>query len=148
MVSPDFDLSTLRGIPLFAGLSDEELDELRPALGVHKMGPGEVVVSEGDPALMMYVLAAGVVDVVKDHGSAAPQTIDSLVPVAFFGEMALVGDHSARSATVVTTEESVFLSLDRETFRKTLLGNPEIAVVMLEEAYRRLRMAREVPPGH
>lgn len=144
MVSKDFNMATLRVIPLFKGLSDDALEEMREALRVQRMGAGEVVVREDDAADRLFVLVSGEVQVVKNYLEPGASTVDALQPPAFFGEMALLGDEVTRSATVVTTEASHFVTLDREAFRGILQKVPDVAIQMLEEAFRRLRQANEL----
>jgi len=144
MVSKDFNVQTLRIIPLFAQLTDEKLDELRPALMVQKMEAGEVVVKEGDAADKLFVLVTGEVQVVKNYLEPGAQTMDILTPGSYFGEMALVGDSSFRSASVLTSDECHFVTLDRDAFQAILHDNPDIAITILEETFRRLRQANEL----
>lgn len=144
MVSKDFNLQALRVIPLFSNIPDEQLEELRSAFKVTKVPAGEVVVKEGDSADRLFVLVSGEVQVVKNYLEPGAQTMDILKPGSYFGEMALVGSPSVRSATVVTSEDCYFVTLEREAFRSVLLGNPALAVTLLEESFRRLRQANEL----
>ena len=96
MVSREFNVRTLKVIPLFSNVAEEELEELRPALKVMKIEPGEVVVKEGDAADRLFVLVSGEVQVVKNYLEPGAQTVDVLAPGAFFGEMALVGEDEVR----------------------------------------------------
>ncbi len=144
MVSKEFNVRTLRIIPLFASVSEENLEELRSALTVLKLGRGETVVREGDAADKLFVLVSGEVQIVKNYLEPGAQTVDVLTPGAYFGEMALVGDAAVRSATAVTSEDSHFVTLDREAFRGILVRNPMIAITMLEETFRRLRQANDL----
>jgi CRP-like cAMP-binding protein len=144
MVSKEFNMSTLRVIPLFCKVSEEALEDIRPALKVAKLGEGEVVVKEGDAADKLFVLVSGEVQIIKNYLEPGAQTVDVLKPGSYFGEMALVGEPTVRSATAVTAEKSHFVTLDREAFRAVLLRNPEMAVAILEETFRRLRQANEL----
>ena len=144
MVSNEFNVKALKVIPLFNCVPDEALEELRTALKVQKVGAGEVVVREGDGADKLYILVSGEVQVVKNYLEPGAQTVDILDPGKHFGEMALVGSAALRSATVVTSEESHFVTLDRDAFQTILTGNPAIAIAMLEEAFRRLRQANDL----
>ena len=144
MVSKEFNLKTLTVIPLFASLSEEKLEDLRSAFRVRRTEAGEIVVREGDSADMLFVLVSGEVQVVKNYLEPGAQTVDILAPGSFFGEMALVGDEARRSATVVTSEECHFVTLDRENFRSILLENPEIAYTIVVEVFRRLRQANDI----
>jgi CRP/FNR family transcriptional regulator, cyclic AMP receptor protein len=144
MVSKEFNVKALKVIPLFSCVPDGELEETRNALKVQKVGAGEVVVREGDGADKLYILVSGEVQVVKNYLEPGAQTVDILEAGSHFGEMALVGSEALRSATVVTSEECHFVTLDREAFQEILTGNPAIAIAMLEEAFRRLRQANEL----
>jgi CRP-like cAMP-binding protein len=144
MVSKDFNLRALKAIPLLSGLSDQDLELLRPGIKVLRKGPGEVVLREGDAAERLFVLVNGEVQVVKNYLEPGAQTLDVLRAGAFFGEMALVGEGGKRSATVVTTEESYFITLDREGFKAALALSSEMAFAVISEAFRRLRQANDL----
>lgn len=144
MVSNEFNVKALKVIPLFACVSDEDLEEIRHALKVQRLGAGEVVVREGDGADKLYVLVSGEVQVVKNYLESGAQTVDILEAGSHFGEMALVGSEVLRSATVVSSEECHFVTLDREAFQQILKRNPAIAIAMLEETFRRLRQANDL----
>ena len=53
MLGEQFDIQTLRALPLFSPLSDEELELLRPALTVESRNVGDVLIEEGDIGEMM-----------------------------------------------------------------------------------------------
>ena len=144
MVSEMFNMSTLRAIPIFSSLEEADLEALRSAVQVVAMDAGEVVVREGDSADRLYCLVEGEVQVVKNYLEVGAQTVDILSPGDYFGEMALVGDDIKRSATVVTSEVSKFLALDKDAFRAALMGSAKIAYTMLIEAFRRLRQANDI----
>lgn len=144
MVSKEFNVKALKIIPIFSNLSEEILEEMRSALRVTKLESGEIVVREGDSADRLFVLVSGEVQVIKNYLEPGSQMVDVLQPGAFFGEMALVGEGEARSATVLTSEPSHFVTLDREAFKRVLLENPDVCFALLEEAYRRLRQANDI----
>lgn len=144
MVSERFDVSLLRKIPLFAGLSDAALETLRPSLRAERVDAGEVVVQEGEAAGALYCLVSGEVQVVKNYLEPGSHTVDVVQPFGFFGDMALLLDDTPRSATVVTTEPCRFLTLEKQAFRAYLLSNADTAYTLLVEAYRRLRQANEL----
>jgi CRP-like cAMP-binding protein len=144
MVSERFNIAALRAIPLFAPLNDEELELLRPGIKVLSMAPGDLIIREGDSADRLFCLVEGEVQVVKNYLTEGAQTIDLLGPGRYFGDMALLGGDGKRSATVVASEKSTFLTIDRESFKKIVLGNARIAYTMLVESYRRLRQANEI----
>lgn len=144
MVSEKFNIVALRGIPLFSALKDEELELLRPGVKVLSLKKGDVVISEGDSAERLFCLVDGEVQVVKNYLQEGAQTVDVMGPGSYFGEMALLGSDSKRSATVVASEDSKFLTLDRDSFRRIVLENAKLTFTMLFESYRRLRQANEI----
>ncbi len=144
MFPQDFNIKLLRAIPLFSSLSDEDLEFMRPALRRQKSEAGEVVVREGDSADRLFVVTNGEVQVVKNYLEPGAQTVDVLGPGSFFGEMALVGDDNTRSATVLTTEESRFITLDRDSFHSLVMQRPMLALALVKEAFRRVRQANEI----
>lgn len=144
MFPQDFNLKLLRAIPLFSSLTDEDLEFIRPALNRQKNGPGEVVVREGDLADRLFVVTNGEVQVIKNYLEPGAQVVDVFGPGAFFGEMALFGDENSRSATVVTTEESRFITLDRASFHALIIQHPPIALALVKESFRRVRQANEL----
>jgi len=98
-------------------------------------------VQEGEAADRLYCLIHGEVQVVKGWLEPGSRTLDVMQPFAFFGEMALVLDDTPRSATVLTTEPSRFLTLEKDAFRRFVLTNADAAWELLVEAFRRLRQA-------
>jgi CRP-like cAMP-binding protein len=101
----------LKEINLFAGLSDEELDELGRSVEAFEVPKGGVVVEEGSPGGVLHIVREGRVRVEKGTGKAAV-SLAELGPRSFFGEMALI-DGSAHSARVVAAEKSTLLRIDR-----------------------------------
>lgn len=140
-MAESFDLSLLRRIPFFAPLDDAALAALGPSLRSLEVDAGEVVVEEGAAADRLYCLVSGEVQVVKSWLEPGSRTIDVIQPFGWFGEMALILDDTPRSATVLTTEPSRFVTLDGEAFRRFVLTNADAAWALLVEAYRRLRQA-------
>ncbi len=62
--SPD----QLRPLALFAGLSDEQLDDLAAAGQVFAIEPGAVLFAEGQPAEYWWVLLSGTIDLIRHVG--------------------------------------------------------------------------------
>ena len=83
------------------------------------VGPGEVVIREGETGDSFYVVAEGMLDVSSDHGAPAPP----MVCGDFFGEIALLRD-CPRTATVTARSDSVLYSLEREAFLLAVSAHP------------------------
>jgi CRP-like cAMP-binding protein len=130
-------IEVLAGVPLFAGLSKRQLQEIARG-SISRRWPAECcVVPEDTKAQVCYVIVDGTADV-RRHG----RTIAQLGPGDFFGEIALL-DPGPRSATVATTSEMVSVELSRQSFLAVAGHNPAILLRMLEALARRLRETTE-----
>jgi Amt family ammonium transporter len=104
-----------------------------------KFSDREVIVSEGQPGDSMYVVQSGKVEVVK-HSEAGDQSLGTLKPGQFFGEMAIFEDE-VRSATVRAVGETHVIEVDKKSVEKRISENPRLAVNLLKEMSSRLREA-------
>ena len=146
MLHEQFRLSTLRALPIFEPLSDDELEHLRPALTVRTCSVGDVVVEEGTPGDELYVLLVGEAKVVRSHRQPHEKIIAVLNPIEVFGEMALLTGE-LRSASVIATDTCRLLSLTREALEAVLMQHPSVCLTLLRDAYRRMKlMSRAVEP--
>jgi nucleotide-binding universal stress UspA family protein len=127
--------------PLFAELTQEELQRLADAARLRAYQPGEVIVREGEQTAGCFIILTGQVEVVKDVDTAKSTVLARLGPGEIFGEMAMIDDHP-RSATVRAIEATECVGLRRSDFMAELQRTPEIAVHMLPVLVRRLREAR------
>lgn len=133
----------LRGIPLFAGLSEERLQALGQVARVCEYPESSEIITEGElPEPTndgMYLLINGAVAVRKNATEADNgELLARLGPGEFFGEMALL-DGFPRSASVFATAEVLCLILNRDDLHRTLRSDPEIALRMLAVLSQRLR---------
>jgi CRP-like cAMP-binding protein len=142
MLSPSFDITALRAVPLFSPLSDEELELLRTALSVRTLSLGDVAVVEGTPADELFILLSGEVKVVKNHRRDDERVIAVLGPVEAFGEMSILSGEP-RWATVIATEPSRFLTLSKDALESVLLKQPQVALTLLRDAFARLRKLQD-----
>ena len=139
-----FDLSILRRIPLLGKLPEPALEALLPSFELTDAAVGDVVIREGEPADRLFCLVKGEVQVVTNYLADGSHTVDVLGPFSHFGEMGLILDDAVRTATIVASEPSVFLTLDREAFRRYLLSDVSATYVLLVEVCRRLRQTDEL----
>jgi len=142
MVSANFNLATLRAIPMFSTLRDEELEVLREGLSVKTVSVGDTIMVKGNPGGNLFVLLSGQVKVVAAHRQPDEQVLNVLEPIEVFGEMSLLtGDPC--SATVIATDFCHMLSLTRETLESILVKNPSVCYSLLRDAYSRIRRLSE-----
>ena len=130
-------LDELRKIPLFADLSEEDLEQLHKMAETVSIPAGQLVLREGDPGDSLYVLLDGELEVTKRQGS---QDILLAVykPGQFFGEMALL-EQAPRSASVRTLRESRLLVISQAAFHTLLSCSPSAPLRILHTVTSRLR---------
>jgi CRP/FNR family transcriptional regulator, cyclic AMP receptor protein len=136
-------VETLQQIPLFKSLSERSLQIISGLVTEESYDEGHVVIEEGSDADKLYVLITGEVEVVKNYLQENSAALTVIPPTATFGEIGLI-DHDTRSATVVTTEPSHFLILEREPFQVLLQNNIDICLTLLKVMCSRLRQTSEL----
>lgn len=128
MAHPEID--ELARVPLFEGLSSEQLASLASRFDVEQFQPGHSPVKKGEHGYVFFVLADGSARVELDG-----EVLEHLGPGSVFGEMAFFAPNSRRSATVVPETPLRVFSLFGTDFRTMQLEYPQIAH-RLEDMYK------------
>jgi CRP/FNR family transcriptional regulator, cyclic AMP receptor protein len=97
------------------------------------------VFHEGDTGDSAHLIDSGTVAVRVTGPSGDLVTLDVLRPGDVFGEQALIGDGSLRSATVVALERTETMRFDRVEFEALWDNHPEVAMVVAKMLDTRLR---------
>jgi signal transduction histidine kinase len=130
-------LDELRRIPLFAGLSEEDLEQLYQMAETVSVPAGQLVLQEGDPGDALYVVLHGELEITKRQGGQ-----DILLAVSrageFLGEMSLL-EQRPRSASVRTLRESRLLVISQAAFQTLLSCSPSAPLRILHTLTSRLR---------
>jgi len=141
---------SLESISLFARLTSEELELVRPIFFERAYSANSRVITENEAGQEMFILVKGKVRIVKtmvlpgldsdvlavkDPSKVLATLTGQMHPV--FGEMGLVSD-SPRSATVETLEESSFLVTDRERFFGLVEREPRLGARLLASLCERM----------
>jgi CRP/FNR family transcriptional regulator, cyclic AMP receptor protein len=129
-------------VPLFADLSERDLEQLAQVAVPRTYEAGEAVFREGDSGDTCYVVREGSVRVTRRHSDGRVITLAELRPGSIFGELAMFGGEE-RSASVEALERTRALAILSADMRRIMLRHPEIAVKMLEGLADRLRGANE-----
>ncbi len=111
----------LRDVPLFQGLSGEELYPVAEIATVESVEPGATVVSQGDASDDLYVVAEGEVAVIKDG-----ETIGEMGAGKAFGELGVL-DGAPRAATIRAKVACRLLRIPRVELEGLLDESPELA---------------------
>jgi CRP-like cAMP-binding protein len=123
----------LKKTPLFAQLSEEELEATLRTAKEREYSAGTTIVREGDTGgLGFYLILSGQVEVRKGQKSLAKWG-----PGDYFGEMSLLMD-TPRTADVVALEKTRCVLLTRWDLRALISTQPDMALKMQAELARRL----------
>ncbi len=130
-------IDSLRRIPLFAELSETDLEWLAGHAEPLTLQAGQNLIEEGEAGDTAYVVLDGEFEVVK---RSSRQDIVIAVRAAgeVFGEMALI-DQAPRNATVRATHLAHVLKIGGETFQELLRNSPSASLSILRTVSRRLR---------
>jgi CRP/FNR family cyclic AMP-dependent transcriptional regulator len=135
-------LDIARGIPLFAGVADDDLEQIASHLIERRYPKDTTIVEEGLPGDYMYIIREGRVKVTKLSDDGREKILEFLDEGAFVGEMALF-ERAPRSASVKTLTPVRLLALSRTDFIGTLKKSPDLAMAVIQELSRRLRTINE-----
>jgi CRP/FNR family cyclic AMP-dependent transcriptional regulator len=124
----------LQKTPLWSGLAEKELRVIARSFKELNYESGDVIVRKGEAGIGFYLIVDGTVEVRSDG-----RILSKLGPGQFFGEMALL-DGQPRSADVVALEPSRCLAMSSWSFNGIVSEHPKIALKMLQEFVRRLRV--------
>ncbi|HEX9405948.1 MAG TPA: cyclic nucleotide-binding domain-containing protein [Thermoanaerobaculia bacterium] len=135
-VQPMFDRQVPHS-PLFEVLNPEERAALVKEMELEQHGEGDVIITEGEPGLSMYVIAHGEVKVYTRGagGSGGSVYLAKLGEGEFFGEVSVLTG-KPRTATITASKPTELLRLDKEKLDNALATYPGIRKV-LDEFYKR-----------
>jgi hypothetical protein len=111
----------LREVPLFRGLSGEDLYPVAEIASSESIDEGVDVVKQGEPSDDLYVVIEGSLSVVKDGA-----VVGVLGAGKAFGELGVL-DGEARSATVRSDSSCRVLRIPRSELEALLDESPELA---------------------
>lgn len=130
--------SIIKNIPLFSGLSDEEIEQLDRIIVKRNFAKDQIVLLEEDTSNYMYIVYAGKVRVVKQSIEGKEHILTIHKKSDFFGEMSLL-DGKTSPATVVAHEDAVIGLLSKNDFEQHVLGHEIIRKKIIELLCTNLR---------
>ena len=120
-------------VPLFAGLSADDLDTLAVVTSRRPLDVGMVLTREGEVGKEFFIIERGEVTI-----TAHDQQLRTLGAGDFLGEIAILFG-GLRTATAVATEPGSLLVLPKPDFLELLAANTSIEDKILATASERLR---------
>lgn len=131
---------TITNIPLFSGLSREDIAKILGKLEEVNLDGGTTIFSQGDKGDSFYLIESGAVEVVLESAAGRNQVIGVLGPRDWFGEMALLsGD--ARTATIKAVAATTLWRLSREALDELIEKHPSWMLQFCTALIKRLTRA-------
>jgi signal transduction histidine kinase/predicted CoA-binding protein len=127
----------LKKVPLFADLSDEDLNRLCEVVMEETISAGEFLFNEGEIGHKAYVIVSGEVDILKESGGRTV-LLSTRRSGDVIGEMSLL-NQSPRNATGKTRTNCELLSIHHHDLDHLLDTSPSAARVMLSTVTNRLK---------
>ncbi|MHB1136324.1 MAG: Crp/Fnr family transcriptional regulator [Coriobacteriia bacterium] len=131
-------VSRLRQDPLFAPLSDEELDSLAAVMSYREYPKGAFIVTKNETAESIYMLVAGRVKVSVASPEGRELALNYLEAPAYFGEMT-GADSETRSADVIATTDVELLLIEGKDLEQVFRIQPRLAMTLISTLSERLR---------
>jgi len=138
----------IRNIPLFSGLSREDIAKILGKLEERSFSSGATVFSQGDQGDAFYLIQSGAVQVVLESAGGRSESIAVLGPQDWFGEMALLSEEP-RSATIIAVKDSTVWRLSREDWDELIEKHPKWLLHFCAILSKRLSYAeQQYSKGH
>jgi CRP-like cAMP-binding protein len=125
----------LKAVPLFKGLSDQELKAVVRVAKEIDHEDGHEIIAEGQLGIGFHLILSGEAKV-----SQGGHDLSVLKPGQYFGEIALL-DGQGRSATVTAVGPVRTLTIVVWGLEPLLKEHPSMAIALLKELCARLRRA-------
>jgi CRP/FNR family cyclic AMP-dependent transcriptional regulator len=121
---------TLRQVPLFALLDDEEAAVLAAQVEVKNFAPRQRIYKIGDPGERAYVLVSGSVRVTTVDEDHQEVIVDQPAPGEFFGFASML-EQTPHQTNAVAQEETTCIEVDRHDILILLERKPHAGMDML-----------------
>ena len=138
-----------RELPLFSGLSEEEMATIAGVLERHELGHGDVVFNEGDEGDRLFVIARGAVSIKVQLGgeTARARRLATFTPGVFFGEMSLLEGQRRSADAFAKGERVVLYSLSARHFAGLVQQHPRLGLKIYQAMTRELVARLRVTTG-
>jgi CRP-like cAMP-binding protein len=130
-------IDVLRNLPIFSGLSNDELERVSELCEDKTYASGEPIFHEGEPGNRLFIVIEGEVRISRQIPGAGEEALAVLKAGSMFGEMA-VFDRSERSTHAISNGGTTVLTITRPDFEMLLDFNRELAHKVLWACVRLL----------
>ncbi|WP_113587775.1 Crp/Fnr family transcriptional regulator [Bosea sp. AK1] len=139
------DRSVLRSVPLFAAMSDDQLDRMTAQASARRVPQGEAVFEQGETAKAFYLLLNGRLKVTQVTRDGQQIIVRIVHPGDLFGFTRALG-RSDYPGTATAAVDSLVASWPTESWDVFVADNPHLAMnairtigQRLDEAHTRIR---------
>lgn len=129
---------TLAKVPIFSGLTENELGFLAQRAVPRHYSAGETVFSEGQPCSGLYVVESGHVRIFKSSAGGREQVLSVDGPGSSIAELP-VFDGGSYPASVAAVDNATLLFVSKQDFQALCLAHPQVALKVLRVVGARLR---------
>jgi CRP/FNR family cyclic AMP-dependent transcriptional regulator len=132
--------SSLRSVPLFSQLREEDLERVARAATARRYPKDTMIVLESDAGDALYVVLEGQVKLVLSAEDGREIILATRSKGDFFGEMSLIDDQPT-PFNAIAMGDAELLVLRRDDFRRCLSEIPGMSLGLLRALCERLRKA-------
>jgi CRP/FNR family transcriptional regulator len=128
----------LRKTPLFANLTDQEMNSLAARVSKKQFRQGTILFGEGEPCAGLFLVVSGKIRIFKLSPSGREQVLSIEAPGSSFAELPVFdGGNYPASASALEDTEVLFIS--RKDFQNFCREHPDVALKVLAVVGSRLR---------
>jgi CRP/FNR family transcriptional regulator, cyclic AMP receptor protein len=131
------DVSLLKKVPLFEGLTQAQLAKIAGIAEVQSYEGSALIFKEGDTGQHMFLIADGKVRISKQVPGIGEEALAILEKGSYFGEMAVIED-SPRSADAIAHVPCSVWAIGREKLDQLMFTDKDLAYVLLWRFVRTL----------
>jgi CRP-like cAMP-binding protein len=136
------EVASLQRIPMFRDVDVAKLKLIAMAGRRVHYKPGDAILKQGDPALMVFVIMDGSAEVLRQTGGSEVH-LATVGAGSVVGEIGVVLDQPY-SGTIVATTELTALQIDQITFLELLKQVPQLSLALIRELSRRLLVTSDL----
>lgn len=128
--------STLAKVPIFSGLAHSELTFPAQRAVPRRYAASEIVFSEGDACLGLYVVESGHIRIFKSSSTGREHVLSVDGPGNWVAELP-VFDGSTDPASVAAIDDATLLFVSKQDFHALCLAHPQVALKVLRVVWAR-----------
>ncbi|NBT28803.1 MAG: Crp/Fnr family transcriptional regulator [Gammaproteobacteria bacterium] len=139
-------IKTLRQVPLFSGLHDNDLTSLAQMAREVEVGVGDVIIHQGSQSDALYVVTEGQIRVFLTDESGKEIILSLDGPGTVVGEISVL-DGGLRSASVAARQNTRLLKIEGSALRELLQSNMSLALALISALASQVRKLTDATHG-